>query len=225
MDYERAIETQRLKLLRIVAGLDVLVGFLSLGPVSRGFSISVCGFVGAMLSRAETAARYLVIAQARSMEFRGGMITDRNRFSDSLAHGFFADEADVSLSDCRQRLQALCAVLTNLPCHAARLIRRIEKQMRGVTHACQLSYRFDTRQCPVLHDWRLARTRIERPPDKGLARIVVIHGPLPDCRAGGEGACRARLKRSFEILNQPPKKKGCARHPSAAFSIDRATVL
>ncbi len=175
MDFERAIETQRLKLLRLVAGLVVLVGVLSLGPISRGFSISVCRFVGAMLSRAETAAQYLVIAQARLMESRSGSAIGQSRLSESLARAFVVDEKAVSLSDCRERLKALLAVLTHLPRHAARLIRRIEKQMRGVISPCRLLFRFEKHPSPALRDRQLAGPRIERPPDKGLPV-----SPFPD---------------------------------------------
>ena len=172
MDLERAIETQRLRLLRIVAGLLVAVGVLTIGPVSCRFSDWVLGFVRSILSRAETAARYLVIAQARLMSSRGGMDIDQSQFSVSIASVFVAEAADVSLPDCRERLNALLAVLTHLPRHAARLIRRIERQTRGVACACRLSHRFDERLLASLDDWRLAEPRIDRPPDKGLP-----HGP------------------------------------------------
>ncbi len=177
MNFERAIESQRLKLLRLVAGLVVLVGVLSLGPISRGFSISACGFLRAMLSCAETAAQYLVIAQARLMEARSGSAINQSQFSEALAHAFVADEKDVSLSECRERLKALLAVLTNLPRHAARLIRRIEKQLRGVISLCQLSPRLEKHPSPALRDRQLARPRIERPPDKGLPVSPFPHLP------------------------------------------------
>ncbi len=177
MDFERAIETQRLKLLRLVAGLVVLVGVLSLGPISRGFSISVCGFLGAMLSRAETAAQYLVIAQARLMDSRSGPAIGQSRLSESLAHAFPAEEKDVSLSDCRERLKALLAVLTHLPRHAARLIRRIEKQMRGIIPPRRLSPRLEKHPSPALRDRQLSGPRIERPPDKSLPVSPFPHLP------------------------------------------------
>ncbi len=177
MDFERALETQRLKLLRLVAGLVVLVGVLSLGPISRGFSITVCRFVGAMLSRAETAAQYLVIAQARLMDSRSGMAIGQSQFSESLARAFPAEEKDVSLSDCRERLKALLAVLTHLPRHAARLIRRIEKQMRDSARTYPLSPHSDECLSGVLDGLRLVGPRIERPPDKGLLVSSFFHLP------------------------------------------------
>ena len=143
MDCERTLEAQRLKLLRIVAGLFVVVGVLSVGPVSRGFSIWVCGFVGSILSRAEAAARCLVFARASSMIAGSGIELDRSRLSESLARAFVANEAGVSLSDCRVRLKELSAVLTNLPGHAVRLIRRAQKHMRRTIRIDQLLPRLD----------------------------------------------------------------------------------
>lgn len=158
MDIERALETQRLRLLRMVAGLVVLVGFLSAHPVSRGFSIWTCRFVGSILSRAEAAARYLVIAQARMMDARNGIDVS---FSESLA--LVTDDADVSPTEYQRRLKALRAILMDLPRHALRLLRRIEKQSRVDTH--QPSPYPDTRLSTSCHDWRLAGNRIDRPPD------------------------------------------------------------
>ena len=172
MDLERAIETQRLRLLRIVAGLLVAVGVLTIGPVSCRFSDWVLDFVRSILSRVETAARYLVIAQARLMGARGGLDSDQSQLLDSLASVFVAEETGDSLPGCRKRLKALLAVLTHLPRHAARLIRRIERQTRGAARACRLSHCFEKRLLASLGDGRLAETRIERPPDKGLP-----HGP------------------------------------------------
>lgn len=164
MDLEQAIETQRLRLLRIVAGLVVLIGCLSVGPVSRGFSVWTCRFVGSILSRAEAAARYLVIAQARSMAVRAGTGLRSEQISACLAR-VVMDDVEVSASECRQRLKALRAVLTNLPRAALRLLRWIEKQARRAVRSDRVSHNFEGRLSISLHDLQLAGTRIERPPD------------------------------------------------------------
>lgn len=186
MDLERTIETQRLKLLRIVAGLVVLVGFLSVGPISRGFSISLRGFVGSILSRAEAAAQYLVIGQARLIIAGSSNDGDQNRFSETLARVLVADETDVSLPECRERLKALRAVLMDLPRHAARLLRRIEKRMRRTAGADRISPHPVERLSASLRDWHLATIRIERPPDKTRPTSLIILPP-PEPRAGGAG--------------------------------------
>ena len=184
MDFERTLEAQRLKLLRIVAGLFVVVGVLSVGPVSRGFSVWVCGFVGSILSRAEAAARCLVFARASSMIAGSGIELDRSRLLESFAHAFVESETEVSLPDCRVRLKDLYAVLTDLPRHAVRLIRRARKHMRRTIRVDQFLPRWDRNHPAPLCVWNLTKTRIERPPDKGLA-IYELMQPPPGYRAGG----------------------------------------
>ena len=185
MDFERSLETQRLRLLRILAGLVVVVGFLSVGPVSRGFSIWACGFVGSILARAEMAARYLVVAQARSLLTCNGAKLDRSLLSDHLARVAATDNADVSLSDCRKRLNVLRAVLMDLPRHAARLIRRIEKHMRRALGTVRVSHFSEPCVSTSLDEWHLPTIRIERPPDKGLSVLSPVSPPL-GTPAGGE---------------------------------------
>ena len=184
MDFERTIETQRLRLLRLVAGLVVLVGFLSVGPVSRRFSIWTCRYVGSVLSRAETAARYLVIAQAHRMVADSGFDVDRRQISDCLTHAFVADEASVSVSACKRRLKVLRAVLTNVPHHALRLLRRIEKWSRRAMGVERASPCPDARLSASLCERRLAGIRIERPPDRDLP-VSHLTQPPPGYRAGG----------------------------------------
>lgn len=169
MDIERTFETQRLRLLRIVAGLFVVVGFLAVGPVSRGFSDWIARYVGSILSRAESATRYLVITRASVIVSRYGLKVDPRLLSKSLDPELLAGKPDVSLSDCRRRLKVLRAILTDLPRHALHLLRRIEKRMRRALCAASLS------PCPDLYSWarlccwRLTINRIERPPDKRLS--------------------------------------------------------
>ena len=179
---ERAIETQRLRLLRLVAGLLVAIGFLSVGPVSRGFSAWACGYVGSVLSRVEAAVGYLVIAQARGMAARLGKNVDRSCFFMSAKPEFSACEADASVLDMRQRLCALRAVLTDLPRHALRLLRRIEKASQGEVSADRRLPRPDTGLSR--HTGRRAAYRIERPPDPSRNAFLC---PLPPSgfRAGG----------------------------------------
>ena len=166
MDLERTLETQRLRLLRLVAGLVVLVGVLSVGPVSRVFSVLICRYVGSVLSRAEEAARYLVIAHAYRVVARSGFDVDRSLISESLDRAVSADCADVSLPACRRRLKVLRAVLADLPRHALRLLCRIEKQNRRTMRVDHSSPCPNARLSASLCQWRLAGNRIERPPDK-----------------------------------------------------------
>lgn len=164
MDFEQALETQRHRLLRIIAGLVVLLGFLSAAPISRNFSVWVCGFVGSVLARAELAARYLVIAQAYRMAARSGFKGDRDQIRASLNHAVKHDEADMSPSACRRRIKVLRAMLMDLPRQAHRLLRRVEKQCRRKGRKDRSAPRPDTTPSGSLHETRRAKTRIERPP-------------------------------------------------------------
>ena len=195
MDFETALETQRLRLLRVIAGLVVLLGFLSVGPVSRGFSVWVCGFVASVLSRAETAARYLVIAHAYRIVAHSGFDVERSQISESFAPVFVAEDAEDSPAECQQRLKVLRAVLMDLPRHALRLLRRIEKQSRRAMGAGQPLPRFDVHLSALLCAWRLAGTRIERPPDDGLSASSSLLPP-PGIPAGGVGGWCWKNERS-----------------------------
>jgi len=172
MDIERTLETQRHRLLRIVAGLVVLLGVLAVGPVSRQFSDWVLGFVECVLSRAEAAVQYLVVTQACLMAGQCGLDVKRSQIAMPFAPEWNSDEADVSLIDCRQRLRVLRLVLGDLPRHALRLLRRIARQCRGAGR--QLSVRFDLCCAASVHDWHLPANCIERPPDMfaGTLRFI-----------------------------------------------------
>jgi len=177
VDFETALETQRLRLLRLVAGLIVLLGVLSVGPVSRGFSSWTCHFVGSILSRAEAAARYLVIAHAHRMVARSGLDVERSQISGTLASSFAADDAVVSVSECLRRLTVLRGVLMDLPRAALRLLRRIEKQGRRAMQTHRPPFCADTDFSASLRDWRLAGTRIERPPDQDTPVMIPCNLP------------------------------------------------
>jgi len=182
VNFERSLETQRLKLLRIVAGLLFAIGFLSVGPVSRGFSVWVCGCVESVLSRAELAARYLVIAQARLIAAQHGLDFDVHRFSETLAPVDAPLGTEPSVAECRARLWALRAVLMNVRRHALRVLRRIEKQVSDSNRVSPP--RFDPCRSSTLCARRRAAVRIERPPDKGRFALMLIPS-LPGCRVGG----------------------------------------
>ncbi len=197
MDIEQTLETQRHRLLRIVAGLVVLVGVLAVGPVSRRFSDWTLGFVGSVLSRAEAAARYLLITQACLIISRNGLDLDRRRIPEFLAPVVIVDDdgTDISLTNCQGRLRALRAVLMDLPRYAGRLLRRMEKQVRRTTSGDQASPRPEQNQSALLGRWRLAAKRVERPPDKVRCGSAVCF-PSPR-HPGGR---RRRLRRCLGLV-------------------------
>ena len=189
VDFQQAIETQRLRLLRILAGLAVLLGVLAVGPVSRGFSDAVCRFVGSLLSRAELAARNLVIAEAGLIATRTNSDVERARLFDVPLPAIAREEGDCALLDLRARLVAVRRMLHDLPRYGLRLLRRAEKRIREISHIASSA------PCPedrtALDAWRLAEIRVERPPDKGRPTPVFITSPRQ--RAGGIGSCADAL--------------------------------
>jgi len=184
VDIEQTLETQRLRLLRIVTGLFLLVEVLAVGPVSRRFSDWTFGFVGSVLSRSEAATRYLLITQTCLMVDSCGLGVTRSQITLSRLPEWDFDDVSVALPDFRQRLRALRAALLNLPRHALRVLRRIAKQMRRTpdkepphVHLCVTA---------PLSRWRQVPNRIERPPDKHKLDALRLLSPPPDARRGVE---------------------------------------
>lgn len=213
MEFETALETQRLKLLRLLAGWLAAVAFLAALPFSPALSRWVGGVVLSVLARAEAAAQYLVIAQARLIAAQTGRAVDSERFSDfRIPSG--ADRASAgSLTDLRLRLEALRVLLEDLPRFALRLLRRAEKRAGRLGGTRLTAPRPVTGDPEALCPWRLARLRIERPPDKtsfesrrfappqdesgaGSAHVTTS----PRSRAGGEGGWRAAFTRDLFLI-------------------------
>jgi hypothetical protein len=176
----------------MVAGLLALVGFVSVAPFSRGFTGSICQFVASILSRAEAAAQLLVIAQARRMGAGAGIDTDRRL---------------ISLAMCRRRLKALRSVLMDLPRCSLRLLRRIEKRARRALCADRPLHGFQARLADTLCAWRLAPSRIERPPDKTFRVCAETRSsrdtPSPGAPAGGQDGWSIGNLPSGEVFSCP----------------------
>lgn len=168
MDVQAAIETQRLRLLRLLAGMLAVVAFVSAAPISRGFSRWVVEGVAAILPRAELAAQYLLFAQAGARAARANGPVDRRRLLDHALRDRPGDGNRITLSSLRHRLEVLRALLEDLPGFGLRLLRRVRKAMlRGSRphhpHPCAKAD-----MTMPLDAWRLAGARIDRPPDKAL---------------------------------------------------------
>ena len=181
---ERALEVQRHRLLRVLAGLVLAVGFLSAGPVSHAFFKWAREVFSSVLSRAELAAQYLVVVQARLIAERSGESLDLQKMID-IAHSNSARVgSEDSVCGLRRRLRAVQTLLNNLPRRGQRLLRQIERMLRrAVSGALSLSYpepqpSFDTA-------WRITSARIERPPDKRHL-YPMAQRTSPRFRAGGE---------------------------------------
>ena len=174
MEIEHGIATQRLRLLRLLAGLLVAVAFLSAAPFSTAYRQWLRGFVFSVLTRAEAAAQCLVIAQARILAYQRGVNFEPAQCLHAV--GPASDEKMPTLAALRRRISALRAVLNNLPRHGMRLLRR----MRGIcvegSGKTRLGFIWDV--CDGLGAWRMGADPIERPPDKPL-RFVFTAFSLP----------------------------------------------
>jgi len=179
VELERAIQAQRHRLLRVLAGLLAVVAFVSIGPFSRDFVRWVDGGVASVLSRAELAAQYLIVAQARIIAARIGSDVDRDHLL-KCALRRTAREGEVSLSHLRRRIRILRAMLADLPRSGMRLLRRAEKALRREDQPTP---------CPdiLISDgpsaWQSGDVRIARPPDKQIPTATCA-GYLPP-RSGG----------------------------------------
>lgn len=190
MDIERALETQRQRLLRIIATLVGVVGVLTLGPVSCRFSDWTLSFVHSILRRAEAATKNLVITQAYLIGGRSGLRMDARQIAGCLAPILPTSETEISLPDCQKRLKALRLILSDLPRHAARLVRRIDKEARRAVRTIRVPHHGEGSSFALLSESQLITNRIERPPDKirALHRSFYLFLPPPENRAGGVGS-------------------------------------
>ena len=160
MDFERAIETQRVKLLRLLTGWVVMLGVLSGGPLALPVPRWVCAIFQALLVRAELGAQYLIQVSAFT-QTSGGAIAAVSALRPPSENSDTVPSAQSLL----QRMCALRNVLENLPRHARRMLRvkRVAGEAFDYAAASSASaVRFAL--VAVDPDWIVPR--VERPPDK-----------------------------------------------------------
>ena len=160
MDFERALETQRLALLRLLAGLAVAVWFVSCLPVVSMVPRQVRSVVASILIRAESAAASLVYVAALVLARRDGIAIANVPMPNPALSG-----GDLSAKVLLRRIAALRAVLDDLPRHAKRLIQRYlrerEDQRLDRTHPLTAS-----KDNPSVLANMAPLGRMDRPPDK-----------------------------------------------------------
>lgn len=169
LEIEQGLETQRLRLLRLLAGLLAMLVLVSLGPVSQGFTERVRRFALSVLSRAEAAAQCLVMVQARLLAAERGMTVDGAQLllasgADEPwdAMGVSASDAVPTLAMLRHRIDALRNLLRALPRRGLRLLRRTERPRSRSGSG----WRVIPSPARSRDDAWIAAERIERPPDK-----------------------------------------------------------
>jgi len=129
VDTKRALETQRLRLLRLLAGLLIAVAFASVAPIAPAWSRRVRAFVVSVLQRAELAAQNLVFVQACVMAAERGVGYSPSCVGSQFVVRPFDDDALPTLNELRQRLNALSRLLDVLPRHAERMLRRMKRSL------------------------------------------------------------------------------------------------
>ena len=171
MEMERALETQRTKLLRLLAGWLAVVEWVSLAPFVGELPCWLRAFLGGLLSRAEYAAQSLVLVSAR-VQARLGYGEFTHGPSEAFAYAELPLPEDVPPTMVLlQRMRALCALLEDLPRQGRRLLRRGIKRNAS---KCRTDPRSDdTEPFVMAKDNERCETpftrRIERPPDKRSA--------------------------------------------------------
>ena len=163
MDMEQALETQRLKLLRLLAGLAVALGFVSLAPAVSLLPRWARSYVASVLVRAESAVQSLVYVTACGV-LRERALTSPVGLSFPSLPTAALPEDEPSTAALLHRIKVLRSVLEDLPRHAKRMIARLikpESKPRTPSQDWKILVEVSaTADAPIA-------ARIERPPDKG----------------------------------------------------------
>ena len=164
MDFERAMETQRLKLLRILTGLALVVVFVARIPAVSMMPRWVCAAVLAQLVRIESAINSLIIvASVAVCGYRGEALR-----LPSPAH-LDRSRRDVPIAGLLRQITRLQAILDDLPGYARHLMRRMTRSNTVEPEVI----------LPVERDGGVARVvtpyskRIERPPIPSTLSIAM----------------------------------------------------
>ena len=160
MDWKRAIETQRVRLLRHVTGWMALLGFLCVGPLALPLPRWVRGHFDSLTIRAECAAQYLVQASAF-------VLADGGRDTAALMPPVaFREDGDVpSVQELLRRMNAVCDVLSDLSRRARRMIKALRPAGEALDWSRPLFWpETCARSATIGAAW--TPPRIERPPDR-----------------------------------------------------------
>ena len=172
---ERALETQRLALLRLLTGLAVALSLVAFAPAVSMLPRSVRSYVASLLERVEAAVHSLVIVAACGLLRRSALVSSGGLSFPPLARAVSTD-GRLSSAALLRRIVRLRAVLEDLPCHAKRMIVRM---MKPKTEPRESLVCWDRRaEALVVAEAPLA-ARIERPPDKRRRSDEIDFGFIP----------------------------------------------
>lgn len=177
MDLEAAVETQRMALLRLLAGWFVVVGFLAKGPFVLPLPRSVRCFFGTLLTRAELAAQYLLRASVCVQGGRGETCSPQAPMPLPVS---CADDA-LTFEALVGRMTALRELLENLPRVARRMVRRqsrqAERRQPRSHRPARLSRSSALERVAATSTPKTHAPRSERPPD--FIKKFLIGSDLP----------------------------------------------
>lgn len=176
---ERALETQRLKLLRLLAGWLSVVAWVSVAPFVGELPRWVRAFLASLVIRAEMAAQNLVFVSAclLAREKPGRFVRRGLGPISDVEHGVGCDDVP-STRELLRRMHALLTVLEDLSLYGRRLLqRRVPRRraVRGGVTRKRMAQRRVGRRSPRFE--RCLIPRIERPPDR--TSPVKLGGSFP----------------------------------------------
>ena len=126
MERERAFETQRLALLRMLAGMMFALEFVSLLPAVSVLPAWVRSYVSSVLGRLEAAVGCLVVVSARvHFGYRASAESMERLYATPLRQA--VPEGGFSIQHLVCRIAALRRRLNDLPRYAKRLIERLSR--------------------------------------------------------------------------------------------------
>jgi len=162
VDLERALETQRVRLLRLLTGWFAVVAVMSGGPFAVALPRWVRAVFADLLVRAELAAQCLVQVSARLQAGdRWGFVEDASSSFVPLDAAGRTDDVP-STAALLRRMRALRRLLQNLPHFGRRLLRRLDVGEARVFFGVAPAH--DCRTPAASPQW--IAPGIERPPDR-----------------------------------------------------------
>ncbi len=179
MEIERALETQRVKLLRLLTGWFAVVVLLSVGPFAAPRWARV--FLDDLLVRAEFAAQCLVrVSAGLQADARWAVVAEVPSLSES-------DSVDgvPSTAVLIRRMKALRRLLQDLPRYGRRMLRPLDAHESAATFGNSLMNLDRTHR--VSPQW--IAPGVERPPDKCVCSLSTdsIFGHPRTCSEGPVG--------------------------------------
>lgn len=167
---ERALETQRAALLRILSGLVFALAFVSHLPAVSMVPRWVHSYVASVLIRAESAAASLVFVSACVL-FGPAAGSSMDRPSRLFADGH---DDGACIENLLRRIAALRAVLKDLPRYAKRLVQR-----RATKTEMPSRDRPVISAESVLSEREPCRARLERPPKLRTRLLSILSALTP----------------------------------------------